>query len=398
MRAKGVFVARVKAASFDERMTLVSHLDELRSRIIYSLIAFGAAFALCFWQDTTMLEIANRSLPNDQPPLTLSPTEPFFTTMTVAAYGAMVISLPFLLFQAYSFVLPAFSPKEKKVVFPFLVSVPFLFLAGVAFAYFIVMPAAVQFLLNFNDSEFNIQVRAKEYYGFLGLTMIAMGLLFQIPIGVLSLTRLEIVTPDQLATNRKYVIFGISIVAAALPGGDPVSMFLIMIPLIFLYEGSIILARRFGHSRVSDDDDDPDDGDDPPDAPEPDDPPPAPAPPVEPDAPDPIAAADKEEPVEAVAATVLPTKEQEQAVTAVAPVDATAGDEAAEPSLDLDLDDDPDQIDVEGDPDVLADLDPDQVSDDPHELEAAEGDEISPAAGDDSQAQPRPQSAPNTAR
>ena len=258
-----------------------------------------------------MLEIANRSLPSDQPPLTLSPTEPFFTTMTVAAYGAMVISLPFLLYQAYAFILPALSPREKKVVFPFLMAVPFLFLAGVAFAYFIVMPAAVEFLLNFNESEFNIQVRAKEYYGFLGLTMIAMGLLFQIPIGVLSLTRLEIVTPDQLAKNRKYVIFGISIVAAALPGGDPVSMFLIMVPLIFLYEGSIILARRFGHSRMSDDDDG-DDGDEPPDADEPDDPDP---PPARPDPPvDPVY---EEEPREArVPTAVLPTVEEEQTVTA----------------------------------------------------------------------------------
>lgn len=300
-------------------MTLVSHLDELRSRIIVSLVFFGAAFALCFWQDNTMLEIANRSLPNDQPPLTLSPTEPFFTTMTVAAYGAMVISLPFLLYQAYAFVLPAFSPREKKIVFPFLMAVPFLFLAGVAFAYFIVMPAAIEFLLNFNESEFNIQVRAKEYYGFLGLTMVAMGLLFQIPIGVLSLTRLEIVTPDQLAKNRKYVIFGISIVAAALPGGDPVSMFLIMIPLIFLYEGSIVLARRFGHAKSSDEDDD-EQGEEPPDGPEPDDPDPSPAPPVQPDSPDePV---DLEEPAEARAPTaVLPTEEQEQAVTALAPVD-----------------------------------------------------------------------------
>ena len=304
-------MARVKTAEFDERMTLVSHLDELRSRIIISLVVFGGAFALCFWQDNTMLEIANRSLPSDQPPLTLSPTEPFFTTMTVAAYGAMVISLPFLLYQAYAFILSALSPQEKKVVFPFLLAVPFLFLAGVAFAYFVVMPAAVQFLLNFNEYEFNIQVRAKEYYGFLGLTMIAMGLLFQIPIGVLSLTRLEIVTPDQLAANRKYVIFGISIVAAALPGGDPVSMFLIMVPLIFLYEGSIILARRFGHSRMSDDDEDDGDGE-PPDAGEPDEPDP---PPVRPDTPvDPV---DEEEPRAAKASTaVLPTVEEEQAVTA----------------------------------------------------------------------------------
>jgi sec-independent protein translocase protein TatC len=228
-------------------MTLVDHLDELRNRIIVSLIAFGVAFGLCFWQDNLMLEIANRPLPADiEQPLTFSPTEPFFTTVEVSAYGAMVIALPVVLYQVFAFVLPAFSPGEKRVVLPFLIAVPFLFLAGVAFAYFVVMPAAVQFLLNFNESEFNIQVRAREYYSFFGLTLVAMGLLFQIPIAMLSLSRLEIVSPEQFAKNRRYAIFVISVVAAALPGGDPVSMILIMIPLIVLYEGSILVARRFG--------------------------------------------------------------------------------------------------------------------------------------------------------
>jgi sec-independent protein translocase protein TatC len=132
------------------------------------------------------------------------------------------------------------------VLRPFLVAVPLLFLAGVAFAYFVVMPAAIQFLLNFNDAQFNTFVRAKEYFGFFGLTLLSMALLFQIPIVMLSLTRLEIVSPGFFAENRRYAIFIISVVAAALPGGDPVSMILIMLPLIVLYEASIVVARRFG--------------------------------------------------------------------------------------------------------------------------------------------------------
>ena len=242
-------MARLKQtrARFDDRMTLVEHLDELRNRIIVSLIVFGVAFGLCFWQDGLMLDIANAPLPDDRDnPITLSPTEPFFTTVEVAAYGAMVLALPVILYQVFAFVLPAFSPSEKRTVLPFVFAVPFLFLAGVAFAYFVVMPAAVQFLLNFNEGEFDIQVRAREYYGFLGLTLVAMGLLFQIPIAMLSLSRLEIFSPEQFAQNRRYAIFIISVVAAALPGGDPVSMILIMIPLILLYEASILLARRFG--------------------------------------------------------------------------------------------------------------------------------------------------------
>ena len=240
-------MARLKAASFDDRMTLVEHLDELRTRIIVSLGALGVAFALCFWQNQLLLEIANEALPSDQKPITLSPTEPFFTTVEVAGYGAAILALPVILYQAYSFVLPAFSDHERRVILPFLIAIPFLFLAGVAFAYFVVMPVAINFLLNFNESEFGIQVRAREYYGFLGLMLLGMGLLFQIPIVMLSLTRLEIVGPNWFAENRRYAIFIISVISAAAPGGDPVSMMLIMVPLVLLYEASIVVARRFGH-------------------------------------------------------------------------------------------------------------------------------------------------------
>ena len=246
-------MARARAVNFDDRLTLVEHLDELRTRIIISLAAFGVAFALCFWQDALMLEIFNAALPENTPqPITLGVTEPFFTTVEVSAYGAFVIALPVLLYQGYAFVLPAFSDSEKKVVLPFLIAAPLLFLAGVAFSYFIVLPAAIKFLLNFNASDFNIEVRAKDYYRFIGVLCLSLGVLFQIPLGVLSITRLGIVTPDQLAKNRRYVIFGISVVAAALPGGDPVSMLLIMFPLILLYEASIVLARRFGEPRDRD--------------------------------------------------------------------------------------------------------------------------------------------------
>jgi sec-independent protein translocase protein TatC len=232
-------VARLKPAEFDDRMTLVEHLDELRSRIIFTLIFLGAAFALCFWQSDLLFDAAREPL-DGRELATFGPTEPFFTTVEVSGYGAA------LLYQVYAFVLPAFSPHERSTLRPFLVAIPILFLAGVAFAYFVVMPVAIEFLLNFNDEQFDTFVRAKEYFSFFGLTLLAMALLFQIPIVMLSLTRLEIVEPHFFSKNRRYAIFIISVVAAALPGGDPVSMLLIMLPLLLLYEGSIIVARRFG--------------------------------------------------------------------------------------------------------------------------------------------------------
>ena len=200
---------RLKPAQFEDRMTLVEHLDELRSRIVFSGIFLVLAIVLCFLFEDTLLKIANEPLPPDYLPTTLSPTEPFFTTVKLSVYGGILISLPVLLYQLYAFILPAFAPGERKLLLPFLLSVPVLFIGGAVFAYFVVMPAALDFLLGFNADSFDIQLRASEYYGFFILTLIA-------------------------------------VAAMLLPGTDPVTMILSMAPLYLLFEFSLILARRWG--------------------------------------------------------------------------------------------------------------------------------------------------------
>jgi sec-independent protein translocase protein TatC len=238
---------RVKAVSHDDRLSLVEHLDELRTRLIVCGIAFGVALALCFWQNQLLLEIAGGPLPGDHKKLiTFGVTEPFTTTVTVAAYGAIVLSLPVVLYQLYAYVLPAFSPHEKRVILPILLLFPALFLAGLAFSYFVVMPAAVKFLLNFNDTQFNIQVRAKDYYSFFSMTMLAGALVFQLPLAILAVTRLGIVKVEQLTKNRRYAYLVIAVIAAALPGVDPVSMIIEMVPLLVLFELSILIAKVLG--------------------------------------------------------------------------------------------------------------------------------------------------------
>jgi sec-independent protein translocase protein TatC len=239
-------MARLRPVDFEDRLTLVEHLDELRTRSIISVATFVVAFGLCFWQNSHLLDIANGPLPGDRTPITFGVAEPFTTTVTISAYAALVISLPVILYQAYAFVLPALTTREKRVVVPFLIMVPVLFVAGVVFGYFVVLPAATKFLLNFNDSEFNIQVRARDYYSFFTLTLAVMGLIFQLPIGILAVTRLGIVTPDQLAKNRRYAYVVLVIVAMLLPGTDPITMLIEAVPLIVLYEGSVLLARAFG--------------------------------------------------------------------------------------------------------------------------------------------------------
>jgi sec-independent protein translocase protein TatC len=228
-------------------MSLVDHLDELRARLVTCLAVFGVALALCFWQNHLLLEIANAPLPKGHEQLlTLGITEPFSTTLTVSAYAAIILALPFVLYELYAFVLPAFSKQQKGMILPLLAMIPVLFIAGVAFGYFLVLPAAAKFLLNFNDSQFNVQVQAKQYYSFFAMTVLACGIVFQVPVGILAVTRLGIVKVEQLTKNRRYAYLVCAVVAAALPGVDPVSMLLEMAPLVVLYEISIVLARVFG--------------------------------------------------------------------------------------------------------------------------------------------------------
>src|ERR671935_1052372 len=227
-------------------MTLVEHLDELRTRIVVSAAVLVVACGLCFWQKHLLLQIANEPLPEDVKPITFGVTEPFMSTLKISIYAGILIALPILLYQAYAFLLPALSPAEKRVILPFLLLVPFLFIAGVAFGYFVVLPAAIKFLLHFNSDQFRIQVRASEYYSFATLTLLAMGIVFQVPMGILALTRLGITTPEKLRHNRRYAYLILAVVAMLLPGTDPITMLIELAPLLALYEFSVILARVIG--------------------------------------------------------------------------------------------------------------------------------------------------------
>jgi Sec-independent protein secretion pathway component TatC len=138
-------------------------------------------------------------------------------------------------------VLPAFSPRERRIAMPLLVTIPFLFVIGVAFGYFVVLPAALRFFQNFNSSEFNVLVQAAPYYKFVATILLAMGLVFQVPVAILAATRVGIVTPKQLRHNRRYAVLACAAMAAFLPG-DAVTLLLETIPLYILYELSILVA------------------------------------------------------------------------------------------------------------------------------------------------------------
>jgi sec-independent protein translocase protein TatC len=312
----------LRPVGHDDRLSLIEHLDELRTRLLVSAAALAVALGFCLWQNDALLEVVNRPLekvtqnsaekrrgplgdaarnqaalrrvareeralldalarpgsglspsarrelarvrarldaavaqlpeaPQGARPITIGVSEPFSTTLAVAFYFAVLFALPVILWQAYAFLLPAFSPRERKVALPLMAMVPALFAAGVAFGYAVVLPPALRFLQNFNADSFDVLVQASAYYRFVALTLLALGLVFQVPIGVLAATRLGIVTPSQLRQNRRYAILACAVLAMMLPGTDPVSMLLEMIPLILLYELSILLASVLGRPRAA---------------------------------------------------------------------------------------------------------------------------------------------------
>jgi len=179
--------------------------------------------------------------PQGDRPVTLGIGEPFSTTVTISFVFALILALPFLLYQAYAFLMPALEPSERRRVLPLVASVPFLFAAGVLFGYFVVLPAAVHFFQNFNSSEFNVLVQASQYYKFAATTLLAMGVLFQVPVAIMAITRAEIVSARTLRRHRRYAVLACGAVAAFLPG-DAVTLVLETVPLYLLFEAGVLLA------------------------------------------------------------------------------------------------------------------------------------------------------------
>lgn len=173
--------------------------------------------------------------------VTLGIGEPFTTTVTISFVFALILSLPFLLQQAYAFLAPALSPADRRRMRPLVLAVPFLFVAGVVFGYFVVLPAAVRFFVNFNSDEFNTLVQAGPYYKFAATTVLAMGSLFEVPVALVAVTRVGLVTPQRLRKSRRYAVMACGLVAAALPG-DAVTLLLETVPLYLLFELGVALA------------------------------------------------------------------------------------------------------------------------------------------------------------
>jgi len=304
-------VARVlRPIGHEDRLSIVDHLDELRSRLFVCLAVLLFAFGVCFWQNTALIHVLNRALPHvstvgqhglaavrnetvrerdgllkiqrgasalsgsaslsptdrsaaaeiaqgaaqaaralpsnpaaQEKPITIGVGEPFTTSLTVAFYFALLCSLPVLLYQAYAFVIPALNPRERQVATPVMFTAPALFLVGVVFAYVVVLPPAVHFLQGYHSNEFDVLVQAKAYYTFEIFTMLAVGVAFQLPLALLGLHRLGVVDGRTLTRHWRYATVIIAVIAAAMPGADPVTTGLETLPLVVLFLASIVMLK-----------------------------------------------------------------------------------------------------------------------------------------------------------
>ena len=176
-------------------------------------------------------------------PITIGVGEPFTTTLTVCFYFALLFTLPVLLYQAYAFVIPALSPNERRIALPIMIAAPVLFVIGVVFTYVIILPAAIRFLQGYHSSDFNALVQAKPLYSFEVLTMGSVGLAFQLPLGLLGLQRAGIINGSTLTRHWRYATVIIAIIAAAMPGADPVTTGLETLPLVILFLASIVMLK-----------------------------------------------------------------------------------------------------------------------------------------------------------
>ena len=229
---------------YGEEATLVEHLGELRARIFIALGSVILASIVAFVFSDDIIEWLKQPLPPDRRGdlITISPTEPFFTALKVSFYTGLIAALPIVLYQLWSFFAPAIKENSQRIVAMFAFFASALFAGGVAFGYYVLLPRALDFLTNFNEDQFDVQLRASYYFSFVTAVLIGVSVVFELPIFILTLVRLRILTAARLKRNRRLGIVLIVLVAVLLPTVDPVSLAFEVMPLLLLFELSIWVA------------------------------------------------------------------------------------------------------------------------------------------------------------
>ena len=226
----------------EAQMSLIEHLTELRDRLVRASIALLIATAFSFIFAGRLVEFLTIPVGGREMLQSIEVTENIGIFMRVSLISGLVLAMPVIVYQLIRFIVPGLTSEERRYLWIVVPGASLLFLVGVAFAYFVMLRAALPFLLNF----LNIPTapRPKSYFGFVGRLMFWIGVSFQTPLILAFLARLGVITPEVLKRNRKYAVVVIALIAAAItPTVDPVNMLLVMAPLFLLYELGIFLAR-----------------------------------------------------------------------------------------------------------------------------------------------------------
>jgi sec-independent protein translocase protein TatC len=226
-----------------EEATLVEHLGELRARLVISLSVLAVGFAVAFAFHGHLLDWLNRPLPHDlKKPVTFSPIEPFATSIMVSLWAGLLLALPVVFWQIWAFLAPAFEEHRQRSMALLVAFATVLGLGGVAFGYFVILSPAIHFLTNYDSSHYAIAIRARDYYRFVSFVLLGVALAFEVPVFVLALVRLRILSAARLRSTWRFGVFVMTVIGVFLPGVDPVSTILSVIPLVALYLLSIGLA------------------------------------------------------------------------------------------------------------------------------------------------------------
>ena len=237
-------MARIKRAKPDDELTLVEHLDELRTRLIVSISVLVVAVSAAYYENHRIYHLLTSALPKGHRQLyTFAPGEAFFNAITISVYAGLLISLPILSYQFYAYIIPAFSEESQKTIRPMLLLIPGLFLIGVVFGWFIVVPAALKFLVNYNSSVVHYFPRASDFIHFVAYTELAMGLVFELPVVMMMLGRVGILRSSMMKRRWREAVVVLAVIAAALPGTDPVTMTAEYLPMLLLYWISYFLVK-----------------------------------------------------------------------------------------------------------------------------------------------------------
>jgi sec-independent protein translocase protein TatC len=226
-----------------EEATLVEHLEELRQRLFVCLGALAVGFVVGYVLHTHLIHWLTLALPKGHRQLTtLTIGEPFMTSLWVSLWFGLLLALPVILYEAWSFFIPAVDATHTKLLRAFVLFATILLACGVAFGYFVALPAAAKFLTNYDDGIYREQIQAKPFLTFATHVLIAMALVFELPIFVIGLTRTGVLTTQKLRKNRRIGYFVVCCIGVALPGVDPVTTTIETIPLIVLFELSIWIS------------------------------------------------------------------------------------------------------------------------------------------------------------